>query len=162
TNHSGRDGKGRTTIDLLHTAEGVTLVALFSPEHGIRGTADEKIGDSRDEATGLPIYSLYGARKKPTAETLRGIDTLVYDIQDAGCRFYTYISTLGYVLESAGEHKLKVFVLDRPNPIGGMAVEGPVLDPGRESFIAYHCLPVRHGMTVGELARLFNSERNLA
>ena len=161
TNHSGLDQNGRTTIDLLHQAEGLTLVALFSPEHGIRGTVDEKIGDSKDEKTGLPIYSLYGARHKPTAETLKGIDTLVYDIQDAGCRYYTYISTLGYVLESAAEHKLKVFVLDRPNPIGGVAVAGPILDAGRESFVAYHRLPVQHGMTVGELARLFNTERKM-
>jgi uncharacterized protein YbbC (DUF1343 family)/CubicO group peptidase (beta-lactamase class C family) len=161
TNHTGRDSEGRATIDLLHKAPGVTLVALFSPEHGIRGQVDAKVPDSKDERTGLPIFSLYGARKKPTAETLKGIDTLVFDIQDAGCRFYTYISTLGYVLESAGQHKLKVFVLDRPNPIGGLAVEGPVRDAGRESFVSYHALPIRHGLTVGELALLFNKERKL-
>jgi uncharacterized protein YbbC (DUF1343 family)/CubicO group peptidase (beta-lactamase class C family) len=161
TNHTGLDRDGRSTIDLLHQAEGVTLVALFSPEHGIRGVVDEKVADSKDEKTGLPIYSLYGTRRKPTAETLHGIDTLVYDIQDAGCRFYTYISTLGYVMEAAAEHKIRVLVLDRPNPIGGLAVEGPVLDPGRESFVAFHRLPVRHGMTVGELALLFNTERKL-
>jgi uncharacterized protein YbbC (DUF1343 family) len=162
TNHSGRDRDGRATIDLLHKADGVTLVALFSPEHGIRGAVDEKVVDTKDERTGLPIYSLYGARRKPTAETLQGIDALVYDIQDAGCRFYTYITTLGYVLEAAAEHRCRVVVLDRPNPIGGLAVEGPVLDAGRESFTAYHRLPVRHGMTVGELARLFRAERKLA
>ncbi|HLJ97694.1 MAG TPA: exo-beta-N-acetylmuramidase NamZ domain-containing protein [Gemmataceae bacterium] len=161
TNHTGVDRAGRSTIDLLHQAEGVTLVALFSPEHGIRGAVEERVADSKDEKTGLPIYSLYGQRRKPSAENLKGIDTLVLDIQDAGCRFYTYISTLGYVLEAAGEHKLRVVVLDRPNPIGGLVVDGPVLDPGRESFIAYHALPVRHGMTMGELARLFNAERNL-
>jgi uncharacterized protein YbbC (DUF1343 family)/CubicO group peptidase (beta-lactamase class C family) len=161
TNHTGRDRDGRATIDLLHHAEGVTLVALFSPEHGIRGTADEKVADARDEATGLPVYSLYGSRRKPTADTLRGIDTLVYDIQDAGCRFYTYISTLGYILETAAEHKLKVVVLDRPNPLGGLAVEGPVRDAGRDSFVAYHALPVRYGLPVGELARLFNAERKI-
>jgi uncharacterized protein YbbC (DUF1343 family) len=161
TNHSGRDRDGRATIDLLHHAEGVTLVALFSPEHGIRGTADAKVADTRDEKTGLPVYSLYGSRQRPTADTLRGIDTLVYDIQDAGCRYYTYISTLGYVLEAAAANQRKVVVLDRPNPIGGVAVEGPVLDPGRESFVAYHALPVRHGLTVGELARLFNAERKI-
>jgi uncharacterized protein YbbC (DUF1343 family)/CubicO group peptidase (beta-lactamase class C family) len=161
TNHSGLDREGRPTIDLLHQAPGVTLVALFSPEHGIRGAVDAKVADSRDDKTGLPIYSLYGKRLKPTADTLEGIDTLVYDIQDAGCRFYTYISTLGYVLEAAAAHKLKVIVLDRPNPIGGLAVEGPVLDPGRESFVAYHALPVRHGLTVGELALFFNRERKL-
>jgi uncharacterized protein YbbC (DUF1343 family)/CubicO group peptidase (beta-lactamase class C family) len=161
TNHTGRDRDGQPTIDLLHRAEGVTLVALFSPEHGIRGAVDAKVADSRDEQTGLPVYSLYGDRRKPTADTLRGIDTLVYDIQDAGCRYYTYITTLGLVLEAAAEHRLKVVVLDRPNPIGGLAVEGPVLDADRESFTAYHRLPVRHGLTVGELARLFNAERKI-
>jgi uncharacterized protein YbbC (DUF1343 family) len=139
----------------------VTLVALFSPEHGIRGAVDARVSDSRDDKTGLPVYSLYGKRLKPTADTLQGVDTLVFDIQDAGCRFYTYISTLGHVLEAAAEHKLKVVVLDRPNPIGGLAVAGPVLDAGRESFVAYHALPVRHGLTVGELALLFNKERKI-
>jgi uncharacterized protein YbbC (DUF1343 family)/CubicO group peptidase (beta-lactamase class C family) len=167
TNHSGLDRLGRSTIDLLHQAEGVTLVALFSPEHGLRGTVDAPVADDRDSRTGLPIYSLYGARRRPSEENLRGIDTLVYDIQDAGCRFYTYISTLGDVLEAAGAPRskgmppLRVVVLDRPNPIGGLAVEGPVLDPGRESFIAYHALPIRHGLTVGELAQVFNAERKL-
>ena len=152
TNHTGRAADGTPTIDLLAKADGVKLVALFSPEHGIRGELDEKVGDASDEKTGLPVYSLYGERRKPTAETLKGIDTLVYDIQDIGCRFYTYISTLGLVLEAAEEHGLKVVVLDRPNPIGGVAVEGPVRDAGRESFVAYHELPLRHGLTVGELA----------
>jgi uncharacterized protein YbbC (DUF1343 family)/CubicO group peptidase (beta-lactamase class C family) len=160
TNHTGRDRTGKATIDLLYEAEGVKLVALFSPEHGIRGELDQPdIGDTKDAKTGLPVWSLYGKRRKPTAETLEGIDTLVYDTQDVGCRFYTYISTLGLVLESAAEHKLKVVVLDRPNPIGGVAVEGPVMDAGRESFVAYHTLPVRHGLTVGELAKMFNAER---
>lgn len=161
TNHTGRDRQGHTTIDLLHRAPGVHLVALFSPEHGIRGTVEENVADSRDAATGLPVYSLYGARRKPTAETLKGIDTLIYDIQDAGCRFYTYISTLGHVLEAAGEHHLRMVVLDRPNPLGGSVVAGPMLDEGRESFVAYHRLPVQHGLTVGELAMLFNQERQL-
>jgi uncharacterized protein YbbC (DUF1343 family)/CubicO group peptidase (beta-lactamase class C family) len=161
TNHTGRDRFGRATIDLLHAAEGVQLVALFSPEHGIRGQLDEKVGDSKDEKTGLPIYSLYGKRTKPTKETLEGIDTLVYDIQDIGCRFYTYISTMGNILEVANEFKLKVVILDRPNPIGGLIVEGPLTDPKRESFIAYHSLPIRHGMTVGELAQLFKAEKKL-
>jgi uncharacterized protein YbbC (DUF1343 family) len=161
TNHTGQDRRGRATIDLLHQAPGITLVALFSPEHGIRGLLDEKVGDGQDEKTGLPIYSLYGKRRRPTAETLKGIDTLVYDIQDIGCRFYTYITTLGYVLEAAAEHKLKVVVLDRPNPLGGDLVEGPILDAGKESFVAYHALPIRHGLTVGELARLFNAERKI-
>jgi uncharacterized protein YbbC (DUF1343 family) len=162
TNQTGRDRDGRTTIDLLHKAPGLTLVALFSPEHGIRGALDEKVSDTQDKLTGLPIYSLYGERRKPTAETLRGIDTLVYDIQDAGCRFYTYISTLGLCLEAAAENKIKMVVLDRPNPIGGALLEGPVLDAGRESFVGYHRLPIRHGMTVGELALLFNKERGIA
>lgn len=159
TNHTGRAADGTPTIDLLFKADGVKLVALFSPEHGIRGELDEKVGDSVDVKTGLPIYSLYGERRKPTAETLKGIDTLVYDIQDIGCRYYTYISTLGLVLEAAKEHGLRVVVLDRPNPIGGVAIEGPIRDPGRESFVAYHELPLRHGLTVGELATLFNADR---
>jgi uncharacterized protein YbbC (DUF1343 family)/CubicO group peptidase (beta-lactamase class C family) len=163
TNHTGRDKQGRATADVLHAAEGMKVVALFSPEHGIRGELDQsKIADSTDTKTGLPVYSLYGQRRKPDAETLKGIDTLVYDIQDVGCRFYTYISTLGGVLEAASEHKLKVVVLDRPNPIGGIAVDGPLTDPGRESFIAYHSLPIRHGMTVGELAKMFVAERKRA
>lgn len=161
TNHTGVDREGNTTIDLLHQAEGVTLVALFSPEHGIRGQLDAKVGDGKDEKTGLPIYSLYGDRRKPVAEQLKGIDTLVYDIQDIGCRFYTYSATLGLILESAAENKLKVVVLDRPNPIGGLAVEGPVLDAGKETFTGFHTIPVRHGMTFGELARLFNVERKI-
>lgn len=166
TNHTGVDRQGRPTIDLLHQAEGVKLLALFSPEHGIRGAVDARVADSRDEKTGLPIYSLYGERRKPSPETLEGIDTLVFDIQDAGCRFYTYSSTLGNVLEAAAESKargkpIKVVVLDRPNPIGGVAVEGPILDAGRESFVAYHTIPVRHGLTVGELALLFNAERKI-
>ena len=139
------------------------LVALFSPEHGIRGELDEKVGDGKDAKTGLPVYSLYGeAHASPTPSTLKGIDTLVYDIQDIGCRFYTYISTLGLVLEAAEEHKVKVVVLDRPNPIGGALVEGPVRDAGRGSFVAYHDMPIRHGMTVGELATMFNAEKKLA
>ena len=163
TNHSGRDRQGRASIDVLHGAEGLKLVALFSPEHGIRGELDQSnITDAVDAKTGLPVYSLYGKRRKPDQETLKGIDTLVYDIQDIGCRFYTYISTLGLVLEAAAEHKVKVVVLDRPNPIGGVAIDGPLTDAGRESFIAYHSLPIRHGMTVGELARLFVAERKLA
>src|SRR5436305_638140 len=159
TNHTGRAADGTPTIDLLAKADGVMLVALFSPEHGIRGELDEKVGDTTDAKTGLPVYSLYGERREPTADTLKGIDTLVYDVQDIGCRFYTYISTLGLVLEAAKEHRLRVVVLDRPNPIGGVAVEGPVRDPGRGSFVAYHELPLRHGMTVGELATLFAAER---
>jgi uncharacterized protein YbbC (DUF1343 family)/CubicO group peptidase (beta-lactamase class C family) len=161
TNQTGVDRDGHSTIDLLHAAEGVKLVALFSPEHGIRGMLDAAVGDTTDKNTGLPIYSLYGQTRKPTAEQLRGIDTLVFDIQDIGCRFYTYASTLGLAMEAAAQHGLKFIVLDRPNPIGGELVEGPVLDAGRESFTGYHRIPVRHGMTLGELARLYNAERRM-
>src|SRR5215510_11446692 len=161
TNHTGRDREGRQTIDVLSKAPGVKLVALFSPEHGIRGVADDKVSDTKDEATGLPIYSLYGETRRPTAEQLKDLDALVYDIQDIGARFYTYISTLGYILEEAAKLKLPVFVLDRPNPIGGIEVEGPIADSDKLSFISYHTLPVRHGMTVGELAQLYNEQRKL-
>jgi uncharacterized protein YbbC (DUF1343 family)/CubicO group peptidase (beta-lactamase class C family) len=160
TNHTGRAADGSSTIDLIHQASGVSLVALFSPEHGIRGEHDEAVANARDKTTGLPIYSLYGNIKRPSAAQLRGIDTLVFDIQDIGARFYTYISTLGYLLETAAKHRLRVVVLDRPNPIGSR-VAGPLLDGARRSFIGYHTLPVQHGMTVGELARMFNAERKL-
>jgi uncharacterized protein YbbC (DUF1343 family)/CubicO group peptidase (beta-lactamase class C family) len=158
TNHTGRDREGNSTIDLLQAAPGVTLKALFSPEHGLRGQADERVGDSADGKTGLPIYSLYGQRRSPSPEQLAGLDTLVFDIQDIGCRFYTYISTLGLCLEAASKAKLKFVVLDRVNPINGLALEGPVYQ-GDSQFTAFHALPLRHGMTVGELARLFNDER---
>src|SRR5207245_10243884 len=129
TNHTGVDRAGRATIDLLHKASGVSLVALFSPEHGIRGAVEERVADSKDEKTGLPIYSLYGQRRKPSAENLKGIDTLLYDIQDAGCRYYTYISTLGYVLEAAAEQKLRAIVLDRPHHIGAPVLDAAILGP---------------------------------
>jgi uncharacterized protein YbbC (DUF1343 family)/CubicO group peptidase (beta-lactamase class C family) len=161
TNHTGRTLDGTSTIDVLARAPDVRLVRLFSPEHGIRGLVDAEVGDSRDEKTGLAIVSLYGKTRKPTPESLEGIDVLVYDIQDIGARFYTYISTLGLVLEAAKAKGIEVLVLDRPNPIGGVEVAGPVRDAGFESFIAHHALPVRHGMTVGELARLFNAERKI-
>src|SRR5690349_16881773 len=161
TNHTGRDREGRQTIDVLNKAPGVKLVALFSPEHGIRGVADEKVSDSKDETTGLPIYSLYGETRRPQPEQLKDLDALVFDIQDVGARFYTYISTLGYVLEEAAKVKLPVFVLDRPNPIGGVDVEGPLADNDRLSFTSYHRIPTRHGLTMGELAQLFNRQRNI-
>ncbi len=161
TNHTGRLRDGMSTIDAIHKAPDVKLVALFSPEHGIRGALDAEVSDSRDEATGLPIHSLYGKTRKPTPEMLKDVDVLVYDIQDVGARFYTYISTLGLVMEAARESAVPLFVLDRPNPIGGERVAGPVRDSTFESFIAFHALPVRHGMTVGELARMFNSERKI-
>jgi uncharacterized protein YbbC (DUF1343 family)/CubicO group peptidase (beta-lactamase class C family) len=161
TNHSGRTRDGKSTIDVLARAPGVKLVKLFSPEHGIRGELDAKIPDGRDDATGLPIVSLYGENRKPRRQDLVGLDALVYDIQDIGARFYTYITTLGLVLEAARESGKTLFVLDRPNPIGGRVVAGPVRDEGLDSFIAYHALPVRHGMTVGELAQLYNAERKI-
>ena len=162
TNHTGRDRAGRSTIDVLFKAPNVKLTALFSPEHGIRGLADEKVSDTKDEQTGLPIYSLYGETRRPKPEQLKDLDALVYDIQDIGARFYTYISTLGIVMEEAAKVKLPVFVLDRPNPINGVDVEGPIADADKLSFTAYHTIPVQHGMTVGELARLFNDERRIA
>jgi uncharacterized protein YbbC (DUF1343 family)/CubicO group peptidase (beta-lactamase class C family) len=161
TNHTGRTRDGKPTIDVLFHAPGVTLVKLFSPEHGIRGEVDAAVPDGKDDATGLPIISLYGKDRKPRAQDIDGLDALVYDIQDIGARYYTYISTLGLVLEAAGESGKRVFVLDRPNAIGGRAVSGPVRDPEFASFIAYHALPVRHGMTVGELALLYNTERKI-
>ena len=161
TNHTGRNREGRQTIDVLNKAPGVKLIALFSPEHGIRGVADEKVSDSKDEETGLPIYSLYGETRRPKAEQLKDLDAVVFDIQDIGARFYTYISTLGYLMEEAAKVKLPVFVLDRPNPIGGVDVEGPIADGDKLSFISYHTIPTRHGLTIGELAQLFNKQRNI-
>jgi len=158
TNQTGRDRHGRSTVDLLRSAPDVTLVALFSPEHGIRGALDqETIGDSTDAQTGLPVHSLYGERRAPSPAQLAGLDALVFDIQDIGCRFYTYISTMGLCLEAAAGAGKRFIVLDRVNPIGG-AIEGPVAS-GERSFVAWHEIPLRHGMTVGELARLFNAER---
>ena len=159
TNHTGRDREGRSTIDLLFAAKGVTLSALFSPEHGIRGEADAKVAGGTDGKTGLPVHSLYGKTTKPGAEMLKDVDVLVYDIQDAGARFYTYITTLALVMEAAKEHGKGVVVLDRPNPVGGEAVEGPVLEDAlKGDFIGYFPIPMRHGMTVGELATLYNTE----
>ena len=160
TNHTGIDRTRRRTVDLLAKADGVKLVALFSPEHGIGGALDEKVGDSKDAATGLPVFSLYGEGRAPQAAQLADLDALVFDIQDIGCRFYTYISTMGECMAAAAKAGKKFVVLDRPNPIGGSVVEGPVLD-GARSFTGWHEIPVRHGMTVGELARLFNDERKL-
>jgi uncharacterized protein YbbC (DUF1343 family)/CubicO group peptidase (beta-lactamase class C family) len=158
SNHTGIDRDRNPTIDILKAAEGVQLKALFSPEHGIRGQLDEKFGDSVDDKTGLPVYSLYGERRTPTSEQLKNLDALVFDIQDIGCRFYTYPSTMGHCMEAAGKAKIKFFVLDRVNPIGGRVVEGPI-HTGAPSFVAFHSTPLRHGMTVGELARMFNEER---
>jgi len=161
TNHTGRDRRGRATIDVLREAANVKLVALFAPEHGIRGLLDDKVSDTKDERTGLPIYSLYGETRRPKPEQLRELDALVFDIQDIGARFYTYISTLGHVMEEAARARIPVFVLDRPNPIRGNDTEGPVADADKLAFTSYHTIPVRHGMTIGELARLFNAERKI-
>ena len=161
TNHTGLTVGGQATADVLHSAAAVDLKAFFGPEHGIRGAVDEHVPDGVDEKTGLPVYSLYGQRFEPTAEQLAGLDTLVYDIQDVGCRFYTYLSTLGHCLTACAKNNVRFVVLDRPNPINGVAVEGPVADESRLGFTSFHPIPVRHGMTVGEMALLFNAERNL-
>ncbi len=161
TNQTGLAYDGATTIDLLYKSGVCRLVALFSPEHGIRGTADAKVNSTVDEATGLPIYSLYGDRSRPSEEMLRGLDALVVDIQDIGARFYTYATTMGYCMEEAAKAGIPFYVLDRPNPIGGLSVEGPMLDADKISFTAYSRLPIRHGMTLGELARYFNAENKI-
>jgi uncharacterized protein YbbC (DUF1343 family) len=160
TNATGRDAAGRSTIDALRAEPTWQLVALFSPEHGIRGDADAgaSVDSSVDAQTGLPIYSLYGDTTRPTAAMLRGIDTLVFDIQDVGTRTYTYIATLLEVLRAGAEHRLPVVVLDRPNPIGGDQVEGNVLAPGFVSFVGPAPLAMRYGLTIGELGQWFNGE----
>lgn len=158
TNHTGCNASGIRTIDLLHRAPGVKLAAIFSPEHGIDGRRDAWVPSTNDGKTGLPIYSLYGESRRPAKEALEGLDALVFDLQDAGVRFYTYISTMGYVMEAAAQKGIPLFVLDRPNPITADRVEGPVSDDIPKSFTSYFPLPVRHGMTVGELARMFNAE----
>ena len=161
TNHTGVDFNGKTTIELLVHAPGVDLVALFSPEHGIAGHADEKVASSKDPSTGLPIYSLYGEHLRPTDDMLKGLDALVFDVQDAGVRFYTYTSTMGYCMEEAAKHGIAFYVLDRPNPINGEIVEGPMLDLDKTGFVAYFPMPVRYGLTIGELAQLFNTEDHI-
>ena len=162
TNHTGRARDGATTIDLLHQAKNLRLVALFSPEHGIRGILDSKVPSSKDEKTGLPIHSLYGETRRPTAAMLDGLDTIVIDLQDIGARFYTYMTTMAYVLEEAAKRKIRVVVLDRVNPIAGFQIEGPVLDSSVLGFTGYFpSMPIRHGLTLGELARLFNAENGI-
>jgi len=161
TNQTGRDASGRRTADVLAHAPNLRLLALFSPEHGLSGTLDEKVASSRDAATGLPVYSLYGDLKRPTASTMAGLDALVFDIQDAGVRYYTYITTLAYAMEAAADAGIKVFVLDRPNPLNAATVQGPVMEPEMRSFAGYFPLPIRHGMTVGEIAGLFNREARI-
>lgn len=161
TNQTGLTLKGGRTIDVLFHAPGVRLVKIFSPEHGPTGTAEGKVASSSDANTGLPIASLYGETRRPTAEMLEGLDALVFDIQDAGVRYYTYITTMAYAMEEAAKLKIAFYVLDRPNPLGGVAVEGPILDRDRLSFVGYFPLPLRYGMTLGELAQMFNTENKI-
>jgi uncharacterized protein YbbC (DUF1343 family) len=161
TNQTGRDLTGTPTIDILKNAPNVKLVALFSPEHGIRGQADEKVNDSVDEKTGLPVHSLYGETRRPKPEQLKDLDGIVYDIQDVGTRFYTYTTTLKNVMEEAAKLGKPIFVLDRPDPINGVSVEGPLADEDKLSFIAAHTVPIRYGMTIGELAQMMNAERKI-
>jgi uncharacterized protein YbbC (DUF1343 family) len=165
TNQTGVDSQGKRTIDVLAKAPGIQVVAIFSPEHGVAGSADTtEIGDSKDASTGIPVYSVYGnssAKRHPSLEVLKSADVIVYDIQDIGTRFYTYETTLGYFMEAAAQTGQKIFVLDRPNPINGSYVQGPISDKGRENFINYGQIPIRHGMTIGELARFYNSERGI-
>jgi uncharacterized protein YbbC (DUF1343 family)/CubicO group peptidase (beta-lactamase class C family) len=163
TNHTGIDSEGHRTIDLLFKAPGVKLAAIFSPEHGLSSTEDQLSTTevTKDRATGLPVYSLYGKTLRPTEEMLEGLDALVFDIQDAGVRFYTYITTMGYAMEAAARKRIAFFVLDRPDPLSGAIVQGPVMNDNMKSFTGYFPLPLRHGMTVGELAGLFTAENNL-
>src|ERR1700730_16051702 len=161
TNHTGLDAQGRTTIDALKHAPGIQFVGLFTPEHGLGETKDENISSTKDLVSGLPVYSLYGETRRPTDEMLAGIDALVFDVQDAGVRFYTYTTTMAFCMEKAAERKIAFFVLDRPDPIGGEIVEGPVLDADKTSFTAYFRLPVRYGLTIGELAQLLNEENHI-
>jgi len=161
TNHTGRARDGATTIDLLFGAPDVKLVTLFSPEHGIRGILDTSVPSSVDDKTKLPILSLYGETQRPTREMLDGLDAVVIDLQDIGARFYTYMTTTAYVMEEAAKRKLPVFVLDRPNPVNGWQIEGPSLDKESLGFTGYFPMPIRHGMTLGELARLFNAENKI-
>jgi len=165
TNQTGVDSAGRRTIDVLAHAPGVQLRAIFSPEHGVTGELDTtKIGNSRDAATGVSVYSVYGstdAARRPSAEVLKDLDAVVIDLQDAGVRFYTYETSVGYFLEAAAKAGVSVVLLDRPNPLGGAFVQGPISEPGRENFTNYGPIPVRHGMTLGELAQMFNSEHNI-
>jgi uncharacterized protein YbbC (DUF1343 family) len=161
TNHTGIDSAGRRTIDVLAHTDGVKLVALFSPEHGIAGRMDESVPNATDATTALKIYSLYGQTRRPTPEMLANLDVLVYDIQDAGVRFYTYVATMGYCMEEAAKRHISFFVLDRPDLLGGEVIEGPMLDRDKVSFVAYFPMPVRFAMTLGELAQMFNAENRI-
>jgi uncharacterized protein YbbC (DUF1343 family) len=161
TNHTGQNRTGKSTVEVFRQAPGVRLERLFSPEHGLYGDVDRKVPSFVDPNTGLTVHSLYGQTRRPTPEMLEGLDALVFDIQDVGARFYTYISTMGYAMEEAAKAGIRFIVLDRPNPINGVQVEGPILESHRLSFTGYFALPVRHGMTVGELAVLFNEENQI-
>ena len=161
TNPAGRARSGQSTIDALAGAPGVTLAALFSPEHGLEGDREGDIESRRDARTGLPVHSLYGTTRRPLGSMLAGLDALVIDLQDVGVRFYTYATTMAYILEAAAKRKLKVIVLDRPNPIGAAGVRGPLPDRDVKSFTNYFRMPLQHGMTLGELGRLFNAERRI-
>ena len=162
TNQTGIDRASNSNIQLLHAADNVELVAIFSPEHGLAGKLDiPVIEDGQDSVTGIRVFSLYGPTRKPEPEMLAGVDALVFDIQDIGTRFYTYISTMGLAMQAAAENDVRFIVLDRPNPINGVTVTGPMLDEGRQSFTGFHRLPVRHGMTAGELACMFKGELGL-
>lgn len=163
TNPTGVDNELRSTIDILHEAPNVNLVALYGPEHGVRGDvhAGDHVSDQRDPATGLPVYSLYGKTRKATPEMLKDIDVLVYDIQDIGCRSFTYISTLGLAMEAAAENGKELIVLDRPNPLGGLKVEGNLVEDDCISFVSQFKIPYIYGLTCGELALMLNGERML-
>lgn len=158
TNHTGLLSDGRHIADALHENKDVKLIALFGPEHGVRGDTTGAVENAVDKKTGVTAYSLYGKTYKPTPEMLKGVEVLLYDIQDVGARFYTYISTLGHVLEAGAENNIPVIVLDRPNPITGIHVDGFVTDDTLHSFVAFGKIPVQHGLTVGELAELYNGE----
>lgn len=160
TNHTAVVGD-KHLADIMHESPDVNLVTLFGPEHGFRGDSGGYVESEFDVSTGLPVYSLYGEHQKPTAEMLEGLDVLVFDIQDIGPRFYTYISTLGKAMEAAAEHDISLIVLDRPNPLGGELSEGFVLEPEYKSFVGYFPIPVTHGLTLGELALMVKGERML-
>jgi len=159
TNHSSVDERGKNAVDALYESKKVNLVAIFSPEHGFRGSEEGGviINNSSDPVTGVPIYSLYGKNQRPSSEMLKGLDVLVFDIQDIGARFYTYLTTMGYAMEEAAKSNIEFMVLDRPNPIGGVIIEGPMLDASVNAFTAYLSVPVRHAFTAGEMA-LFHKD----
>jgi uncharacterized protein YbbC (DUF1343 family) len=160
-NDASRDSAGRRSIDVLAKAPGVTLAALFSPEHGLGADSEGDIASGRDAATGLVIHSLYGKNRRPSAAMLEGLDAVVVDLPDVGARFYTYATSMAYLMEEAARRLVKVIVLDRPNPIAAAGVRGPMLDPDLKSFVAYFPMPVQHAMTLGELAAMFNAENRI-